>query len=43
VPEVSYKNGKCQYVNFHYPESKPPDDNLLSILKTLKDARTQNK
>jgi len=39
VPEVAYKDGKCQFVNFHYADSKPPDDNLLSILKTLRDDR----
>lgn len=36
VPEVAYKDGKCQFVNFHYSDSKPPDDNLVSILKTLR-------
>lgn len=39
VPEILYKNGKCQFVNFHYTDSKPPDDNLLSTLKTLRDNR----
>jgi hypothetical protein len=41
VPEVSYKNGKCQFVNFHYPDFKPPDDNLVSTLKFLSDERRQ--
>jgi len=39
VPEVAYKYGRCQFVNFHYADSKPPDDNLLSILKRLRDDR----
>lgn len=39
VPEVSYKNGKCQFVNFHYSDFKPPDDNLVSILKFLSNER----
>jgi hypothetical protein len=39
VPEVAYNDGKCRFVNFHYADSKPPDDNLLSILKTLRESR----
>lgn len=39
LPEVAYQNGKCQFVNFHYPDAKGPNENLLSILKILKDDR----
>lgn len=39
VPEVACEDGKCQFVNFHYPQSKPPDDSLMSILKMLADDR----
>lgn len=39
LPEVAFQNGKCKFVNFHYPGSKEPNENLVSILKTLKNDR----
>ncbi|PZM77774.1 MAG: hypothetical protein DKT66_26210 [Candidatus Melainabacteria bacterium] len=41
-PEVAYKNGKWQFVNFHYPGAKGTNENLLSILKTLRSDRRKN-
>ena len=41
LPEVACKNGKCQFVNFHYADAKPPNENLLSILKILRDDRKE--
>ncbi|MBX9949983.1 MAG: YbjP/YqhG family protein [Candidatus Obscuribacterales bacterium] len=39
LSEVAFQNGKCKFVNFHYPGSKEPNENLVSILKTLKNDR----
>jgi hypothetical protein len=39
LPEVAQKEGKCQFVNFHYADFKSPNDNLVSILKTLREDR----
>lgn len=33
VPEVSCKNGHCQFINFHYDDNGHPAD-LLTILKS---------
>lgn len=41
LPEVECKAGKCQFVNFHYTEAKPPDDNLLGVLKSLRENRSK--
>jgi hypothetical protein len=42
IPEVAWKAGKAQFVNFHYDGFKAPDDNLLSILKTLRNNRIKD-
>ncbi len=40
VPELAYKNGQWQFVNFHYGKSEyPQNENLLSVLKALKTDR----
>lgn len=40
TPEVAYRNGKWQFVNFHYGKSDfPVNENLLSVLKALKKER----
>lgn len=40
TPEVAYRNGKWQFVNFHYGKSDiPVNENLISILNVLKKDR----
>ncbi len=40
TPEVKQVNGKWQFANFHYGKSEfPENENLLSILKCLKESR----
>ncbi len=44
VPELRYKNDRWQFVNFHYLKPKfPENENLLSILKVLREEREKNK
>jgi len=40
TPEVSFKDGKWVFVNFHYGNAGK-EDNLLSILKQLREERTK--
>jgi hypothetical protein len=40
TPEVKYQGRHWQFVNFHYSKSKfPENDNLLSVLKALRQSR----
>ncbi len=40
VPEVAFKNGKWQFVNFHYGKTDiPENENLISVLKVLRESR----
>src|SRR5438128_5333219 len=40
TPEVSFKDGKWVFVNFHYGNGGK-EDNLLSILKQLREERAK--
>lgn len=43
-PEIAFNNGRWQFVNFHYkPDKFPENENLVSILKTLKKSRETGK
>lgn len=42
VPEVALKNGKWVFVNFHYGKTSiPENENLLSVLKALRESRSK--
>ena len=43
TPELKFKNGRWIFVNFHYGEVEhPEDENLVSILKTLRASRQKH-
>jgi len=40
TPELELRDGRWTFINFHYGQTeKPEDENLLAVLKTLRDAR----
>lgn len=44
VPELTRRNGKWVFLNFHYGKTSiPENENLISILKALKNDRSKNK
>jgi len=44
VPEVALTNGKWTFVNFHYGKTEfPENENLLSVLKVLRESRAKYK
>jgi len=43
VPELALRNGEWIFVNFHYPNKKAPQGNLLAMLKYLREERRKGR
>ena len=42
IPELALKDGKWEFVNFHYPNPERPEfENLLSLLESLREFRAR--
>jgi len=42
IPELALKDGKWEFVNFHYPNPERPEfENLLSLLENLREFRAR--